>query len=85
MNKRLDDTVFFNDEIVFVNKDSGNVPISSDEIGIRSVDININIMNMINNILIKMILKLLFMSELWLGTIDLNNLKRLRKKSKTIF
>ena len=40
MVKKLDDAVFSNDDIVFFNKDSGNVTFSSDEMRILSVDLN---------------------------------------------
>ena len=40
MIKKLDETVFSNDEIVFVNEDSGNVTFSSDGMGILGVDLN---------------------------------------------
>ena len=39
MIKKLDDAVFPNDDIVFVNEYSGNVTFSSDKIGILSVDL----------------------------------------------
>ena len=38
--KRLDNAVFANNNIVFFDKDSGNVTFSNDEMGILSVDFN---------------------------------------------
>ena len=58
----------------FFDEDSGNVTFSSDELGVLSIDLNNNNLDDIN--LMKMILKPLFMSELWLGIIDLNNRKK---------
>ena len=43
--KNLDEAILFNDNIVFFNEDSDNVPFYSDEIGIPSVgrnDINLD-------------------------------------------
>ena len=39
MIKNLDDAIF-SDDILFFDEDSGNVTISSDEMGITSVDLN---------------------------------------------
>ena len=36
-------------------------------------------------VLMKMILKILFMSDLWLGVIDLSNAKHLSKKKTTLY
>ena len=40
MIKKLDDDLFCNDDIIFVNEDSNFVTYFSDEMGIRSVDLN---------------------------------------------
>ena len=53
------------------NEDFNNVTFFSDKMGILNVVLIILTLNML--ILMKMILKLLFMSDLWLGVIDLNN------------
>ena len=42
MIKKLDDAVFSNDNIVFINEDSGNVTFSCDEMDILSVNLNKN-------------------------------------------
>ena len=44
------------------------------------IKLNINKINRDDDILRKMILKLLFMTDLWLGIIELNNLKYLQNK-----
>ena len=44
------------------------------------IKLNINNINRDDDILRKMILKLLFMTDLWLGIIELNNLKYLQNK-----
>ena len=77
MIEKLDDDLFFIDDIIFVNEDSKYVILFSDEMGNLSVDLNINLDDVDFD---KMILKLLFMSHLWLGVIDLNNVKHLKKK-----
>ena len=53
------------------NEDFNNVTSFSDKMGILNVVLIILTLKML--ILMKMILKLLFMSDLWLGVIDLNN------------
>ena len=53
------------------NEDFNNVTFFSDKMGILNVVLIILTLKML--ILMKMILKLLFMSDLWLGVIDLNN------------
>ena len=76
MIKEPDVDLFFNDDIIFVNEDSINVTFVSNEMGILSVDLNdINLMVLI---LIKMILKLLFISDFWSNIIYLNNVKYLK-------
>ena len=58
--------------MIIVNEDFNNVTIFSDEMGILNVVLIILTLKML--ILMKMILKLLLMSDLWLGVIDLNNI-----------
>ena len=53
------------------NEDFNNVTSFSDKMGLLNVVLIILTLKML--ILMKMILKLLFMSDLWLGVIDLNN------------
>ena len=56
--------------MIIVNEDFNNVTFFSDGMGILNVFFIILTLKML--ILMKMILKLLFMSDLWLGVIDLN-------------
>ena len=58
--------------MIIVNEDFNNVTFFSDEMGILNVVLIILTLKML--ILMKMILKLLLMSDLWLGVIDLNNI-----------
>ena len=69
MIKNLDDTVFSNDDIVFFNEDSCNVTFSSDYMGILHADLNK--INLDDANLLKMILKLLLMSDLQIHVTDL--------------
>ena len=66
--KNLHSALFADDNILFCDKDSGIVTFSSDEMSILSVDFNNNNLN--DAILIKVIIKLLFMLDLGLGVID---------------
>ena len=77
MIEKLDDVLFSNDDIVFVNEDPDNVIIFSDELGLNTIYVN-NI-NLDDDILVKMILKLLFMLDLWLGVINMINVRHVKK------
>ena len=66
--KNLHSALFADDNLLFCDKDSGIVTFSSDEMSILSVDFNNN--NLDDAILIKVIIKLLFMLDLGLGVID---------------
>ena len=68
MIKNVRTAIVADDDILFFDKILVNVIFSSDEMGILSIDLGMN-----------MILRLLFMSGLWLGTMNLNNAKRLKK------
>ena len=72
MTKKIDDDFISNDGIIFVNEYSNNVTLFTDESSILGVDLN-----KINLDSAKMILKLLFMSDLWLGVINANHLKNI--------
>ena len=56
MIEKLDDVLFSKDDIVFVNEDSDNVIIFSDELGLNTIYVNDN--NLDDDVLVKMILKL---------------------------
>ena len=77
MIEKLDDVLFSNDDIVFVNEDSDNVIIFSDELGLNTIYVNDD--NLDDDILVKMILKLLFMLDLWLGVINMKNARHVKK------
>ena len=66
--KNLHSALFADDNVLFCDKDSGIVTFSSDEMSILSVGFNNN--NLDDAILIKVIIKLLFMLGLGLGVID---------------
>ena len=76
MIKKLD-AIFSNDDIVFISEDSGNVTFSSNEMSILSTDLNDINLDDVN--FDEDILKLLLMSDLWLGVTDLNNVGDLIK------
>ena len=65
--------------ILYFNEDSCGAIFSCNEIGILSIDLN-NI-NLDDTIMMKMILKPLFMSDFWLGILNLKNVKHIKKKS----
>ena len=76
MIKKLHNALFPGDDIDFFNENS-DVTFSKDEMGILSVVLNNINLDDVN--LMKMILKLLFMSDVWLDVIDLNDAKHLKK------
>ena len=71
MIKKLYNASFADDDdILFFDEDSGTVTFSSDRDNINTDDVNFY----------EKILKLLFMSQFWVGMIDLNNAKHLEIK-----
>ena len=81
MFKGFDNTVFCNDDIVFVNADSDNVTIFTDHISLDNIDLNnVNIITLMMIILTMMILKLLFILDLWLGIIDISKKGHVKRK-----
>ena len=66
--KNLHSALFADDNMLFCDKDSGIVTFSNDEMSILIVDFNNN--NLDDAILIKVIIKPLFMLDLGLGVID---------------
>ena len=61
MIRNLHETLFTNDDILFFDEDFSNVTFFANEMGILSVDLDkINLMMLI---FMKMVLKLLFMSD----------------------
>ena len=76
MIKKLKD-IFSNDNIIFVNEDSNYVTFFGGEMSILSVDLDKINLDML--IMMKIILKLLFMSDLWLGLININNTNHVKR------
>ena len=63
-------------DLLFFDEDSDNVAFSCNKMGILSVNLhNINL----EKILMKVILILLFLSDLWLGIVNLKNTKHIKK------
>ena len=73
---KLDDVWFSRDDIVFVNEDSDNVSFFSDDLDINTIYVN-NI-NLDDDILVNMILKLLLMLEWWLGVTNVKNARHVK-------
>ena len=69
MIKKRYNALFSDDDLLFFDRDSGNVTFSSHKMSILSVDLNI--INLDEDNFLKMILKLSFMSDSWLATINL--------------
>ena len=72
MLEKLDDAVFSND-IIFVNTDPDNDTFFGNDIGLNNANLIEPMLTLMMLILMKMILKLLFMLDLWLGVIDISN------------
>ena len=70
MIKKLYTAFYADDGLLFFDEDSGDVTFCRDEMGIFSVNLNIFILIII---LMKMVLILLFLSEFWLGIVNLKN------------
>ena len=77
MIRNLHEALFANDDILSSDEDAGNVTFPSDEIGILSVDPSNAKLDDAN--LMKMILRLLFMSAFWCDKINLKKAKHLKK------
>ena len=76
----LDNAVFFNDDIVFVNTNSDNATFCSDGISLVNVDL-INVDKALMMIIFTMmILKLLFTLNLGFDVIDISNALHVRKR-----
>ena len=76
MIKRICTALYPNENILYVNEDSGNVVFCCNEVAILNIDLNILILIII---LMKMILILLFLSGFWFGILNLKNSKYLKK------
>ena len=76
--EKFHDALLACDNILFFDKDLSKVTCFANEVGILVVDLDkINLDDADN--FDEMILKLLFMSEFWLGVINLKNVNHLKK------
>ena len=73
---KLDDVWFSRDDIVFVNEDSDIVSFFSDDLDLNTIYVN-NI-NLDDDILVNMILKLLLMLDWWLGVTNVKNARHVK-------
>ena len=74
MIKRLFTALYADENILYYDEDSDNVAFI--EMGILNIDIN-NIIIIVIVTLIKMILIILFLSDFWVGILNLKNAKHL--------
>ena len=77
MIKKLFSALQADENVLQFSEDSGNIVFNCNGIGILNIELN-NI-NIANN-LMKMILMLLFLSDIWLGKLNLKNTKRRPKR-----
>ena len=76
MIKRLFTALYADENILYYDEDSGNVAFICNEMGILNIDIN-NIIIIVIVTSMKMILILLFLSDIWVGILNLKNTKHL--------
>ena len=76
MIKRLFTALYADENILYYDEDSGNVAFICNEMGILNIDIN-NIIIIVIVTSMKMILILLFLSDFWVGILNLKNAKHL--------
>ena len=76
MIKKLYTTLYTDENIFYFNEDSLNDVFFCNKMGILNIDLNnINF----DNIFMKMILTLLFLSDFWLSILSLKKAKHLKK------
>ena len=80
MIKKLYTALYGDENISYFDKDSGNVVFSCNEMGILNIDLYILRILILITILMKMILILLFLLDFWLGILNLENVKILKKR-----
>ena len=80
MIKKLYTALYGDENILYFDKDSGNVVFSCNEMGILNIDLYILRILILITILMTMILILLFLSDFWLGILNLENVKILKKR-----
>lgn len=67
--------LFSNDDILFFDEYFRSVTFFTNQMGILSVDLYKSLLTLMMLIFIKVILKLLFMSNFWLDVINFKNVK----------
>ena len=80
MIKKLYTALYGDENILYFDKDSGNVVFSCNEMGILNIDLYILRILILITILMKMILILLFLLDFWVGILNLENVKILKKR-----
>ena len=80
MIKKLYTALYRDENISYFDKDSGNVVFSCNEMGILNIDLYILRILILITILMTMILILLFLLDFWLGILNLENVKILKKR-----
>ena len=75
MIRKLYTALYADDGLLLFDEDSGDVTFCCNEMGVLSINLNINL----DNNLIKMVLILLFLSDFSLGIVNLKNAKHLKK------
>ena len=81
MFENFHDALNTNDGILFFDGDFCKVTFFANQIEIIGVDLGkVDKILVIIRILMKMILKLLFISDFWLGVTNLKNVKHLKKR-----
>ena len=76
MIKKLFTGLYADENILYFNEDSGDAEFNYNEMGIVNIDLTILILIII---LMKMILTILFLSDFWLGILNLKKRKNLKK------
>ena len=76
MIKRLFTALYADETILYYDEDDGNVAFICNKMGILNIDIN-NIIIIVIVTSMKMILILLFLSDIWVGILNLKNTKHL--------
>ena len=77
MMKILSAVLYADENILYFNEDSSNVVFNSNGMGILNIDPIILTLKIL--IIMKMVLILLFLSDFWLGILNLKNAKHLKK------
>ena len=77
--------MYVDDDILYFNEDSGDVLFSCNEMGILNIDLNnINLDNYFDEDDPDQLFFLLFLSDFWLGILNLKKSKHLKKISEEL-